>query len=222
MIPELPTLLLVTLLGGLVALDATSLGQFMLSRPFIAAGLGGMLAGSPEGGIAIGLLLEALHLAVLPVGAARYPEAGTAAMAASAAYAGASGGQGALLAAVLFALLWGRIAGRTVELTRRLNARLAVPAGAQAASPGAMERRHLAAVGIDFVRGAAVTLVGVVILGVLLETLAWVPFRDPLTGPALALSAGAAVAASLRLFGRAQMPWFAAGAAGGLVLVLLR
>lgn len=222
MVPDVPTLLLLTLLGGVVALDGTSLGQFMISRPFIAAGIGGTLAGSPEGGIAIGLLLEALHLAVLPVGASRYPEAGPASMAAAAAYAGAAGSEGALLATVLFALLWGLVAGRSVEALRWLNARLSVPGGAAGADAAAMERAHLAAMGLDFARGAAVTLAGMLVLGVLLETLAWVPFREPLTAPALALCAAAAVAASLRLFGRAQMPWFVAGAAGGLALVLLR
>jgi mannose/fructose/N-acetylgalactosamine-specific phosphotransferase system component IIC len=222
MIPDLPTLALVTLLGGLIALDATSMGQFMLSRPFIAAGIGGMVAGSPEGGIVIGLLLEALHLAVLPVGASRYPEAGPAATAAAAAYAGAAGSEKALLAAVLFALLWGWVSGRSVEAMRRLSVRLAVPAGAEGVSPAAMERGHLAAVGVDFARGALMTLAGTVVLGVALETLGWVPFREPWTRPALALSAAAALAASLRLFGLARLPWFAAGAAAGVTVVLLR
>ncbi|HET7464464.1 MAG TPA: PTS sugar transporter subunit IIC, partial [Longimicrobium sp.] len=63
----------VTLIGGLVALDGTSVGQFMVSRPFIAAALGGLAVGRPAEGVAAGVVLEARHLAVLPVGAARYP-----------------------------------------------------------------------------------------------------------------------------------------------------
>src|SRR3954471_14228937 len=95
------------LLGGLLALDGTSVGQVMVSRPLVAASLGGLVVGHPAAGMAIGVVLEALHLAVLPVGASRYPEGGPAAAVAGAAYAAyapAGGGSAALLAAVLFAL----------------------------------------------------------------------------------------------------------------------
>jgi mannose/fructose/N-acetylgalactosamine-specific phosphotransferase system component IIC len=222
MIPDPLTLLLLSLLGGLLALDATSLGQFMLSRPLIAAGLAGMIAGNPEGGIVAGLLLEAIHLAGLPVGAARYPEAGPAAVAAAGAYAGApETSQVALLASVVFMLAWGWIGGRTVEGLRRWNVRTAVPP-AGPVDAGTVERLHLRALGLDFVRGTLFTLLGLVVLGTLLETLGWIPFREPWTRPALALSAAAALASSLRLFGRRRMPLFVAGAAAGAVLLWLR
>lgn len=222
MIPEPATLLLLTLLGGMLALDATSVGQFMVSRPLIAAGVAGIVAGNPEGGIVIGVLLEALHLAVLPVGASRYPEAGPAAVAAAGAFAGASDeAEAALLAAVLFSLAWGRAGGWTVEALRRANVRLGVPAPGPV-EPRTVERLHHRAVAMDFARGAAVTLAGLLVLGTLLETLGWIPFREPWTRPALGLSAAAALAASLRLFGRKRMPLFAAGAAAGLLLLVLR
>lgn len=222
MIPEPLTLLLLSLLGGLLALDATSVGQFMLSRPLIAAGLAGMIAGNPEGGIVVGVLLEAIHLAVLPVGAARYPEAGPAAVAAAGAYAGAVDGQQvALLASVVFMLAWGWVGGRSVEWLRRWNVRTAVPPEGPV-DAGTVERLHLRATGFDFVRGVGMTLLGLVILGTLLETLGWIPFREPWTRPALALSAAAALASSLRLFGRRRMPLFVAGAAAGALLLLLR
>jgi mannose/fructose/N-acetylgalactosamine-specific phosphotransferase system component IIC len=222
MIPDPLTLLLLSLLGGLLALDATSLGQFMLSRPLIAAGLAGMIAGNPEGGIVVGVLLEAIHLAVLPVGAARYPEAGPAAVAAAGAYAGSHVGQQvALLASVVFMLAWGWVGGRSVEWLRRWNVRTAVPAPGPV-SVATVERLHLRATALDFVRGVLVTLVGLLVLGTLLETLGWIPFREPWTRPALALSAAAALASSLRLFGRRRMPLFVAGAAAGALLLLLR
>jgi PTS system mannose-specific IIC component len=222
MIPDPLTLLLLSLLGGLLALDATSLGQFMLSRPLIAAGLAGMIAGNPEGGIVVGVLLEAIHLAVLPVGAARYPEAGPAAVAAAGAYAGAGVHQQvALMASVVFMLAWGWFGGRTVEWLRQWNVRTAVPAGGPV-DPGTIERLHLRAVALDFLRGVLVTLAGLLILGTLLETLGWIRFREQWTRPALALSAAAALASSLRLFGRRRMPLFVAGAAAGAVLLWLR
>jgi hypothetical protein len=222
MIPEPATLLLLSLLGGLLALDATAVGQFMLSRPLIAAGLAGMIAGNMEGGIMVGVLMEAIHLAVLPVGAARYPEAGPASVAAAGAFAGAPPTfEVALLASVVFMLAWGWLGGRSVEWMRRMNARWAVPPEGPV-DPGTVERLHLRAIAFDFGRGAAVTLLGLVVLGTLLETLGWIPFREPWTRPALALSAAAALASSLRLFGRRRLPLFAAGAAAGVVLLWLR
>jgi len=222
MIPDAPTLLLLGLLGGLLALDATSVGQFMLSRPLIAAGLAGMIAGNMEGGIVVGVLMEAIHLAVLPVGAARYPEAGPASVAAAGAFAGApESSQVALLASVVFMLAWGWLGGRSVEWMRRLNARIAVPAEGPV-DPATVEALHLRAIGVDFARGVAMTLAGLLVLGTLLETLGWIPFREQWTRPALALSAAAALASSLRLFGRRRLPLFAAGAAAGAVLLGLR
>jgi mannose/fructose/N-acetylgalactosamine-specific phosphotransferase system component IIC len=222
MIPDAPTLLLLGLLGGVLALDATSVGQFMLSRPLIAAGLAGMIAGNPEGGIVVGVLMEAIHLAVLPVGAARYPEAGPASVAAAGAFAGApETSQVALLASVVFMLAWGWLGGRSVEWMRRMNARIAVPAPGPV-DAATVEGMHWRAIGLDFARGVVVTLAGLLVLGTLLETLGCIPFREPWTRPALALSAAAALASSLRLFGRRRLPLFAAGAAAGAVLLWLR
>jgi mannose/fructose/N-acetylgalactosamine-specific phosphotransferase system component IIC len=222
MIPEPLTLLLLSLLGGLLALDATSFGQFMLSRPLIAAGLAGMIAGNAEAGIVVGVLLEAVHLAVLPVGAARYPEAGPAAVAAAGAYAGAGVHQQvALMASVVFMLAWGWFGGRSVEWVRRWNVRTVVPAPGPV-DAGTIERMHGRAIALDFVRGVLVTLLGLLVLGTLLETLGWIPFREQWTRPALALSAAAALASSLRLFGRRRMPLFVAGAAAGALLLWLR
>jgi mannose/fructose/N-acetylgalactosamine-specific phosphotransferase system component IIC len=221
MVPDLPTLLLLGLLGGLVALDATALGQVMVSRPLVAAGLAGAVAGNLEGGIVVGVLLEALHLAVLPVGASRYPEAGPAAVAAAGAYAGATESNVALLASVLFMFAWGLLGGRTVEWMRRTNASLAVPRPGPV-EPRLLERLHLRALAFDFARAAVLTLAGLVVLGTLLETLGWIPFREPWTRPALALSAAAALASSLRLFGRRRLPLFLAGAAAGAVLLWIR
>ena len=74
----------VVLLGGIAGVDATSVAQTMISRPFIVATLTGLLVGRPEEGLILGAILELFALVILPVGAARYPEAGTAAVAATA------------------------------------------------------------------------------------------------------------------------------------------
>ena len=77
---------MIALIGGMVGLDATSFPQAMISRPLVAASLTGMLLGHPVAGIALGAVLETFALVVLPVGAARYPETGTAAVSAAAAF----------------------------------------------------------------------------------------------------------------------------------------
>ena len=73
-------LLLVSLLGGVLALDGTAVGQFMVSRPLVAGALTGWLVGSPAVGLAVGALLEAYLLVSFPSGGARYPEGATAAV----------------------------------------------------------------------------------------------------------------------------------------------
>lgn len=222
---------LLLFLGGLVGLDATSGPQLMFSRPIVAATLAGLALGRPAEGLLVGALLEAFAVIVLPVGAARYPESGTAAVAAAAAYALAAGPglePAARLVAVAFGLVWERVTGATVTVTRRLNERLVADAGAPAAAlapaqpgapaaaaapvvagspvPGALaravERRHLTAMAVDFARGAVVTAVGAALGSLVIGALA--PHWSGGATSAtglLAVAATAMIAAVLPLFG---------------------
>jgi len=70
-------ILQVTLLGGLLALDGTSVGQFMLSRPLVAGGLVGWVLGDPALGFTIGAVLELYLLVSFPTGGSRFPEGAT-------------------------------------------------------------------------------------------------------------------------------------------------
>jgi len=214
----------IALLGGLLALDGTSVGQVMVSRPFVAASLGGLVAGRPAMGMAIGIVLEALHLAVLPVGASRYPEGGPAAAVAGAAYAAnapAEGGSAALLAAVLFALAMEWVGGRTVVWLRHWNARFA-GAPPEGLAPGALARRHALPIAADFARGALLTLAGVLALDALLGGADVAGFPDVGAATVVRLAAAAGIASALRLFGRAHYPLFLAGAAAGALVAWLR
>ncbi|MFL5540249.1 MAG: PTS sugar transporter subunit IIC [Longimicrobiaceae bacterium] len=214
----------VALLGGLLALDGTSVGQVMVSRPLVAASLGGCIVGRPALGMAIGIVLEALHLAVLPVGASRYPEGGPAAAVAGAVFAAqlpASNRGAVLLAAVLFALAMEWAGGRTVVLLRQWNARFA-GAPAEGLSPGALARRHALPIAADFTRGALLTLLGLVALDALLGAADVAGFPDVAAGTVVRLAAAAGIASALRLFGRAHYPLFLAGAAAGALVAWLR
>ncbi len=213
--------LVLALLGGVLALDGTSVGQFMVSRPLVACVLAGWIAGDPAAGAMLGMVLEALHVAVLPVGASRYPEAAPAAVAAAAVYVSRGGGEGLLLAVVLFALGWEWVGSWTVSRLREYNVRVAVPDGTPL-EPAAVGRRHLSAVAADFARGAAVTAVGLVLLTFLAGALPLATFPQGWGRLAAGLAAAAAVASSRRLFGTQRLAWFAAGAGAGVVFLVAR
>jgi mannose PTS system EIIC component len=221
--------LAVGLLGGVVGLDATSFPQVMISRPLVAAGLTGAILGRPLEGLAVGLLLEVFSLGILPIGAARYPESGTGAIAGAAAYINASNGPDAflLLLAVVFALLWERLAGASVTWLRRANERFVGEIAAAAGGSGGrlLETRHLGAMLLDFLRGAVVALAGAVLaLGVLgLLGPLWALGDSPVLG-VLVVAMATMLGAALSLFGNWEERWLSLtlGIACGLALVLLQ
>ncbi len=216
------------LLGGVVGLDATSFPQVMLSRPIVSATLTGLLFGRPAAGLLVGALLEAFALLILPFGAARYPESGTAAAAASAAYAGTTdlvNNHQALLLAVVFALAWEQVAGASVIFTRRLNERLVQARSEQSALTAAqVQRRHFLAIGFDFLRGAWAVLVGTMLGTLLLRVLdPLFELSDALSARLLTVAGAVMIAAMLPLFGGARARWLpllAGIVCGSLILFL--
>lgn len=148
-------------LGGVVALDATSYGQLMLSRPFVAAALAGAIVGMPLQGALVGALLEAMSLSVLPVGAARYPDTGTGAVIAvgTLGVSALAPTPAALLLVLVYGLIWQRIAGASVIGGRYLNERLVLagrPVG-PAKLDRLIEHRHLESMLFDVLRGVVIT-----------------------------------------------------------------
>lgn len=161
------------LFGGLVGLDSTSFPQAMISRPVVAGTLTGALFGRPVEGLVIGFIMESFSLITLPIGAARYPESGTATVAAVGAYVAAMApglAPGPLLIATVFGLGWEWVAGETVVLHRRSSGRMLTGHGTLAAEQ--LKRAHLAAMAMDFVRAAVVVATGALIGYALLELLA--------------------------------------------------
>ena len=65
----------------LTGLDLVSWPQGLLARPLVAGTVAGLLLGDPLAGLQVGTVLELFALDVLPVGAARYPDYGAAAVA---------------------------------------------------------------------------------------------------------------------------------------------
>lgn len=154
--------LILSFLGGLLTLDQTSLGQFMLSRPLVSASLAGWILGNPEAGILAGAILEVLFLPAFPVGGARFPEGGPAGVVAVAASAAAGDGAAGLALGVGLGTVWGGAAGWSVTLMRRLNERIA-PAGVRdTLPPSRIVAGHVSGLVLDFARGAVITGIGVV------------------------------------------------------------
>ena len=220
--------LAVGLLGGVAGVDATSLAQTMVSRPFIAATLTGVLAGRPEEGAILGAMLELFALVILPVGAARYPESGTAAVAATAAYMGSTAimSPAVMLIAVLFALVWERIAGWSVILDRRFNEQFVALAPLSGPHPDReLERRHLAAISVDFIRAFAITAAGATVGTLALRSVAQLWSMNAVIAPAiLSIGLSCMAGAALPLFGgvRARKAALLVGIVCGSLILLLR
>lgn len=212
-------LLGLSVLGGLLALDATSVGQFMVSRPIVAGALTGWALGEPGLGIAVGAILELYLLVSFPTGGARFPEGSTATVVAVAAAVGVTG-DGAVPLAIGIGLVWGLVGGHTITLLRHLNSRLAPEPDDARHGPRRIVAAHLAAIGLDFVRGALVTAAGIVIGRLVVAALL---HHWPLSASAShgLLLVGGAVSAGilLRDLGgfRRRRAVFAAGLALGIV-----
>lgn len=211
---------LLLLLGGWAAADGTSVGQIMVSRPLLAATLAGWIVGEPLAGATVGVILESFHLAVLPVGAARYPEGGPPAVVSGAVYAASAHLPGNLLLAVLFALAWEWVSGAGVRYLRQANVYLL--SARPEAGVDTLQARHLLAILMDAGRGMLLVAVGLLILIALMAAArpSW-PLSQQL--PLLTLTAALVgqLASTTRLFsGRARL--FLAGALGGLLFAALR
>lgn len=218
----------VGLLGGFVGLDSTSFPQVMISRPLVTGALTGLIFGRPVEGVLLGAILEVFDLTTLPIGAARYPESGTATVAATVAFfqtSAVADTPTALLLAVVFGLGWERVAGASVVLHRRLAERILFAGQGPAAGPRSVERRHTVSMALDFVRGAMVSLVGAVLGSAVLRAVAPLWGVHPrLTGGGLLLTACAVLAATLAVFGgwREARRFFLLGALCGSLLLLIR
>ena len=218
------TLLTASLLGGALALDATAVGQFMISRPMAAGLLAGWLAGDPVTGFLVGVVLEIYLLVAFPVGGARFPEGATATVV-GAVTAATHPGAGALALGVGLGLVWGQVGGWTVSGMRTMNARFAPDPAAAHLAPARVVAGHLLAILLDFVRGMVVTGTGVWFAGNAVERLGgrW-PLGHEDTLGLLLVGATVSIGILLRSFGGMGrrgvvfLVGLAAGLAGGILL----
>jgi PTS system mannose-specific IIC component len=214
------------LLWGTVAgLDLATVGQVMVGRPIVAGVVAGMLAGDPAAGAFVGVTLELFALDLLPVGGARYPDYGPAAVAGVATAAGAPGLLG-LGPAIAVALVVGYVGELTVQLVRRRNSvdvrrrRAELDAGDLAG----IWRVQWHGLARDAGRALVVTLFGLALAAAVRR---WLPLtvRGSVLVAAAAVGAAVAVAVTgaLRLSGRGRArAWLAAGIVAGIAWVALQ
>jgi mannose/fructose/N-acetylgalactosamine-specific phosphotransferase system component IIC len=219
----------VTLLGAVVGLDTVSFPQAMLSRPLVAATLGGAMTGAPLGGLLVGAALELIAHETLPFGASRYPEWGSASVVGGAVFASdPEPAAGAMTLALLAALTTAWIGGWTMVKLRQLNARWATQSrdALDAGARGTVIGLQLRGLTADLVRGAVLTAVSLAIFAPLNMRLLALWTVNPLTSRAVAVgvATSVAIAASWKLFHGNPLArlTFAAGIAVGLVLVVAR
>jgi PTS system mannose-specific IIC component len=207
------------ILGGVLALDATSVGQFMVSRPFVAGTLTGWLLGDPALGLEIGAIFELFHLAGVPAGGSRVPESGPASVVAVA-VAMSAGGVAGLALGLVAGLVVSEVGGMTIGLQRHFVARFFARIEAGSITAPKLTAVHLSSVLLDFVRGAGVTVVGLVVGGWFSGVFAsrW-PLPYETTVMLILIGASVHVGALLRGFGgwKSRRAVFLVGLLAGVV-----
>ncbi|HJU75061.1 MAG TPA: PTS sugar transporter subunit IIC [Gemmatimonadaceae bacterium] len=154
-------ILLIVLFGTLAGFDTVSFPQGMISRPIVAATLGGAATGDAGLGVLCGAILECFAVETLPVGASRYPEWGSASVVAGALFADERVmAGGALVIAVVVGLAGAWLGGWSMVQLRTLNAKRARKAQEAVARGEVHVIRQFQLTGLasDLVRATALTL----------------------------------------------------------------
>jgi PTS system mannose-specific IIC component len=218
------------LVGALLGLDVVSFPQAMISRPIVAATVGGAIAGSVALGLLVGVVLEMMAMETLPVGASRYPEWATASLVggALAATTTGSGHAGVLVLASFAAIATAWVGGWSMYALRRLNgiwAKRALPA-LEAGTARTVVGLQLRGLGADLVRGALLTLLALIVWRPVMRWLVphWSLGLTVSHAVVVALAAAVAGSAVWRLsHGATGARWcFVGGVVVGLALVVLR
>jgi PTS system mannose-specific IIC component len=222
-------LLPIVLLGALLGLDVVSFPQAQISRPLVAATVSGALLGHGLNGLLVGATLELIALETLPIGASRYPEWGSASVVGGALF-GRFGdqGPGAMTLAVLAALATAWVGGWTMVSLRRINgmvARRARPAFDRGLFP-AIAGVQLFGLTADFVRGALLTLVALLVFGPVVQAsiAEWGMDARMSRAVVVTLAASVAAAAVWKMFHGTEYArlLFLGGLVGGLSLLAIR
>ena len=220
-------LLPIALLGGFLGMDVVTFPQAMISRPIVAATVAGAFIGNPTAGLIMGAVLELLALEMLPFGASRYPEWGSASVVGGALFAAQPGSPaGALAASLLAALVTAMLSGKSMVWLRRLNASHAAREHdeLEKGSRRAVNGLQLFGLSADLVRGFLVTFVAMLVFSPLISAIVASWGTDSRYSRAVVVAIVAAVSAGaiwkiFHLVPRARLLFIAGLAIGAFVLV---
>lgn len=220
-------LLPIALLGGFLGMDVVTFPQAMISRPIVAATVAGAFIGNPTAGLIMGAVLELLALEMLPFGASRYPEWGSASVVGGALFAAQPGSPAGALAASLFAaLVTAMLSGKSMVWLRRLNASHAAREHdeLEKGSRRAVNGLQLFGLSADLVRGFLVTFVAMLVFSPLISAIVASWGTDSRYSRAVVVAIVAAVSAGaiwkiFHLVPRARLLFIAGLAIGAFVLV---
>lgn len=225
---ELLSLLPVAIVGAVLGLDVVSFPQAMISRPIVAATLGGALAGDVTSGLVAGAVLEMIALEMLPVGASRYPEWGTASVVGGAIAAALYTLPGAAVVAIFASIATAWVGGWSMYGLRRLNGvwvrrELGMLEAGRAGTVTGLQLRGLAA---DLLRGFLLTFIALLVwIPIAVWVLShWSLGRTPSHVVLAAVAAAVAGSAAWRISQGVRMArWcFLGGLAVGIVILVLR
>ena len=221
-------LLPIALLGGVLGMDVVTFPQAMISRPIVAATLAGAFIGNAPAGLIMGAVLELLALEMLPFGASRYPEWGSASVVGGALYAAQPGDPAGALAASLFAaLVTALVSGKSMVWLRRLVASIAQRerTALQSGSRRAVYGLQLFGLTADLIRGFAVTFGAMLVFHGLIRAIVatWSTDARYSRSVVVAIVAAVSVGAIWKIFHsipKARFLFVAGLAAGALVVVM--
>lgn len=221
---EMQIIVVLSLLGGALSVDATAALQVMLSQPLVAGCIAGVVVGDPVLGLVVGATLQLVWIGVLPVGAAPFPDgavAGVVGVGVGAILGGSGVSEGLVVgAAVIAGLTAGALGQRVTSHVRGLNVRYSAIAESRAQQGDARGVRMAVALGLttrfvtaSLLAAAALTAslalrsLGSLTVGGVFPTALW-------AAPV------AAVAIVIGGQDRRESWFLAAGFAAGLVLVI--
>jgi mannose/fructose/N-acetylgalactosamine-specific phosphotransferase system component IIC len=222
-------LLPIALLGAFLGMDVVTFPQAMISRPIVAATVAGAFIGNAPAGLVMGAVLELLALEMLPFGASRYPEWGSASVVGGSLYAAQAGDPaGALAACLLAALVTALLSGKSMVWLRRANASLARRERAEldSGSRSAVTGLQIFGLTADLIRGFAVTLIMMAVFTPLIRAIVatWETDAAYSRGAVVVMVAAVSAGAIWKIFhsvARARLLFLAGLAVGALVLVSL-
>ncbi len=154
----------IALAGGLIGLDRTAVGQFMISQPIVAGPLTGWILGDAVAGFVIGAVLELIWVLDMPIGSFVPADATISTVSATAIAALGSPGGSSLPVVGFSILLTTAMVPATMkadDIIRHWNSRLA---DALVIAPGpdmrrALVRAHLSGLPVFFLKSFVLCLV---------------------------------------------------------------